>query len=97
MAKKRKHQFHCERCGSGCEIYKKGKGHRVLVCPRCGILATNPLPLLALGAQAVGSAIASKVMGGGEKKKESNVNINKNYDIKVDKYSTEEKVRDALK
>ncbi len=25
-----------------CEIYKKGKGHRVLVCPECGIIARNP-------------------------------------------------------
>lgn len=24
-------------------IYKKGKNHRVLVCPRCGVLATNGL------------------------------------------------------
>lgn len=40
--KKKKHQFHCNHCGSPCEIYKKGKGHRVLVCPYCGVLATNP-------------------------------------------------------
>jgi len=46
MARK-KRQFHCHECGSPTEIYKKGRGHRVLVCPRCGILATNPLPLLA--------------------------------------------------
>lgn len=45
--KKRKHQFHCEKCGSPCEIYKKGKNHRVLVCPKCGVLATNPIPLIA--------------------------------------------------
>ncbi len=43
----KKHQFHCEKCGNPCEIYKKGKKHRVLVCPECGVLATNPLPLLA--------------------------------------------------
>lgn len=24
-------------------IYRKGKNHRVLVCPRCGVLATNGL------------------------------------------------------
>ncbi len=46
MAKK-KHQFHCEKCGQPCEIYKKGKKHRVLVCPECGVIATNPLPLVA--------------------------------------------------
>ncbi len=43
----KKRQFHCERCGNPCEIYKKGKKHRVLVCPECGVIATNPLPLLA--------------------------------------------------
>ncbi len=42
MAKKRKHQFYCESCRMPCEIYKKGKGHRVLVCPECGIIARNP-------------------------------------------------------
>ena len=40
--KKRKHQFHCQFCGMPCEIYKRGKSHRVLVCPSCGILANNP-------------------------------------------------------
>lgn len=48
--KKKKHVFHCSECGSACEIYKKGKNHRVLICPKCGILATNPLPLLAMAA-----------------------------------------------
>lgn len=41
MAKK-KPSFHCQACGNPCTIYKKGKGHRVLVCPKCGVLATNP-------------------------------------------------------
>jgi len=40
MTKKR--QFHCQQCGHACDIYKKGKNHRVLVCPSCGVLATNP-------------------------------------------------------
>jgi hypothetical protein len=35
------HKFHCERCDSECNIYKKGRNHRVLVCPKCGVLATN--------------------------------------------------------
>jgi hypothetical protein len=43
MAKK--HSFHCQTCGEECTIYKKGKGHRVLVCPKCGVLATNPIKL----------------------------------------------------
>jgi len=41
MMKKNKHAFHCEHCNSECMIYKKGKSHRVLVCPHCGVLATN--------------------------------------------------------
>lgn len=47
---KKKHIYHCSKCGSPCTIYKKGKTHRLLSCPRCGILASNPLPLLALAA-----------------------------------------------
>lgn len=75
--KKLKHQFHCEKCGNPCEIYKKGKNHRVLVCPTCGVLATNPLPLLAgiaagkaikTGVQAVSGLVTGK-----SKKKESDV------------------------
>ena len=34
--------FHCQNCGNECTIYKKGKAHRVLVCPECGVIATNP-------------------------------------------------------
>lgn len=45
MAKKAKRQFHCQKCNSPCEIYKKGRKHRVFVCPSCGILATNPFSL----------------------------------------------------
>ncbi len=51
--KQKKHQFHCSKCDAACEIYKKGKSHRILVCPNCGILATNPLPLLAAGGMAL--------------------------------------------
>ena len=36
-----KNTFYCENCDSACLIYKKGKSHRVLVCPKCGVLATN--------------------------------------------------------
>ena len=50
-----KHTFYCDACHSPCMIYKKGKAHRVLVCPRCGVLATNGL-LSVLGG-AIGSAI----------------------------------------
>jgi len=48
--------FFCERCKAGCLIYKKGKGHRVLVCPNCGVLATNGL--LSLAGGAIGSVLA---------------------------------------
>lgn len=41
MAKK-KHVFHCTKCGNPCSIYHKGKAHRLLVCPTHGILAVNP-------------------------------------------------------
>jgi len=38
---KKAHKFHCERCSNPCTVYKHGKGHRVFVCPTCGVLATN--------------------------------------------------------
>lgn len=95
MAKKRKHQFHCEKCGSPCEIYSKGKKHRVLVCPQCGVIATNPLPLVA---GLVARGVAKKAIGavapllGGKKEEKKDRPF-----IVKDNYSTEERVRDALK
>ena len=67
--KHRKHQFHCQRCGSPCEIYRKGKNHRVLVCPNCGVLATNPTvagKLLKIGASLIPGVggVASALIGG---------------------------------
>lgn len=49
--KKRRH-INCTRCSGIASWYKKGKGHRVLVCANCGIIASNPIPLLALAAAA---------------------------------------------
>jgi len=48
MVKKR--QFHCQTCGNPCETYRKGRKHKVLICPHCGVIATNPLPLALLAA-----------------------------------------------
>ena len=42
MAKRHKKPLICYSCGSIIEIYKKGKKHRVFVCPNCGIIADNP-------------------------------------------------------
>jgi len=53
--------------------YKKGRGHRVLICQCCGIIATNPLPLLAMAGSAVAPYVidkASEILGGGSNKKE---------------------------
>lgn len=62
--RKQKHQFHCEKCNSGCTIYRKGKKHRVLVCPRCGVLATNPFSAGgALTGAATGATLGSVVPG----------------------------------
>ena len=36
-----KNTFFCDRCDSPCMIYRKGSSHRVLICPKCGVLATN--------------------------------------------------------
>ena len=67
MVKKAKHQFHCQYCGDPCEIYKKGKKHRVLVCPQCGVLATNPFSVRkALKGVAKTVPVLSQVVGATE-------------------------------
>ena len=64
MAKRKTHVFHCSHCDNACMIYKKGKAHRVLVCPKCGVLATNPFSLTG-ALKGVGKTIpvASQVIG----------------------------------
>lgn len=113
--RKTKRQFHCEKCNSPCTIYKKGKKHRVLVCPRCGVLATNPFSAGgALGGAATGATIGSVVPGvgtaigagvggliggfyGGEEKpktrSDGGVLVTR---APSDRYTTQERVRDAL-
>jgi hypothetical protein len=60
MAKK--HSFHCQVCNSELTIYKKGKKHRVLVCPTHGIIATNPFSLKgAAGGAILGAELGSVV------------------------------------
>jgi len=56
MAKKR--EFHCQQCNSVLTIYRKGKKHRVLVCPEHGVLATNPF---SFGRAATGAATGGAV------------------------------------
>jgi len=59
-----KHSFYCEKCNSPCLIYRKGKNHRVLVCPQCGVLATNGKAKLAGKiAKRAGKAILGEVPG----------------------------------
>lgn len=93
--KKKKHQFHCQSCGSPCEIYKKGKGHRVLICPNCGVLATNPLPLMAVAAAAKGLSLAKTLIGKkktAEKKETSDKPV-----VYRDTFDTGERMELALK
>ena len=64
-----KNTFYCDNCDSPCMIYRKGSRHRVLVCPKCGVLATNGKAgktLLKRGAKAVLGEIpgASFIMEG---------------------------------
>jgi len=97
---KRKHIFHCERCGNPLTIYKKGKAHRVLVCPQHGVIATNPLPLMA--AAVAGKAalkVGKKVLGKGNPKKEdAPATPGRQVIIKddADKYNQADKIRLAL-
>ena len=57
--RKRKHVFYCNECGMPCMMYKKGKSHRVLVCPKCGVLATNGIGTI------LGGAVGSIIPGAG--------------------------------
>lgn len=64
MAQKR--IFHCNTCAKPCTVYKKGKKHRVLVCPSCGVLATNPFSFgRAAGGASAGAAVGSVIPGAG--------------------------------
>lgn len=106
MAKRAKRQFHCERCGQPCTIYKKGKKHRVLVCPECGVLATNPFSfgkaLKGVGKGAVraipivGDLIAGAAEGfdGG---KASSVTPTMSMSRPSNRYTTDKRVADALR
>jgi len=58
----KKTQFHCNYCESPCEIYKKGKKHKVLVCPQCGVLATNP-SVVGKVVKRAGKAILGEIPG----------------------------------
>lgn len=60
---RKKRQFHCQKCGSGCTTYRKGRAHRVLVCPNCGVIATNPSVTGALGGASTGATIGSLFPG----------------------------------
>lgn len=103
MRKKKlaKNTFYCEKDGLPCTIYKKGKNHRVLVCPKCGVLATNGLLKSALD-------IATDFVPGGKvvKLAASALGINP-LDEKekaapratssTSRYSEREKIHDALR
>lgn len=65
MRKKTKRQFHCDKCNSPCTIYKHGKKHRVLVCPECGVLATNPFSIKGALKGGARGAIGSIPVAGG--------------------------------
>lgn len=95
---KKKRQFHCEKCGSPCEIYKKGKKHRVLVCPKCGVIATNPLPLMAGALALKGVKAGASMLGiGGKSKDTEKPTTQKIININRDEFDTEERVTLALK
>ena len=69
MSRHKAHAFHCNHCASPCTIYKKGRGHRVLVCPNCGVIATNPTLAGSIfkgvvGAVPIVGGVASGVIGG---------------------------------
>lgn len=94
--RKKKHTFHCQRCGTPCQIYKKGKGHRLLVCPNHGILATNPLPLGMLAAAVAPSLIEKGLDFISPTKKETQSPSYQKIEY-VDKYTAQERYADAMR
>lgn len=63
MAKGKKH-IYCQKCGNISNWYRKGKRYKVLVCPKCGIIAHNPIPWSTIGS-VVGSVIPGGSLVGG--------------------------------
>lgn len=60
----RRHKMFCK-CGQEITVVKVKRGHKHYVCPGCGIIASNPLPLAALAlpaAKVAGSWLAWKAM-----------------------------------
>jgi len=47
MSKKAKKHIYCSNCEGVAVWYKKGK-YRKLICDRCGVIAHNPIPLIAM-------------------------------------------------
>jgi ribosomal protein S27E len=74
MSRHKAKSFHCQKCGAPCTIYKKGKAHRVLVCPSCGVIATNPTvagSILKAGASMIPvfGGVASSLIGDAQSRK----------------------------
>lgn len=65
----------------------------MLVCPNCGVIATNPLPLAALA----GTALISGAKALISRKKQATAEKADKPVILRESYSSEERVRDALK
>jgi len=60
MAKKRKKAIYCGNCEGVAVWYKKGK-YRKLICDRCGVIAHNPVPLIAAAASYLAPKVIEKV------------------------------------
>lgn len=100
MAKK-KHHWLCGQCEHPCEVYKKGKSKKTLVCPTHGIIAHNPSPFKKIADIATdfvpGGRIVKNVLGVAglnpfdEKEKQHSSSTPRRS------YSTEDRVRDALR
>jgi len=94
MAKKRQ-VFHT--CGAEVNVYRKGKKHRVFVCSRCGIIATNPIPLLGALAAAAAPTLIEKTAGYFSKDKAQKAPDQHIIHETRDRFTTEERVAMALR
>lgn len=60
MAKKRKKNIYCGNCEGIAVWYKKGK-YRKLICDKCGVIAHNPVPLVAAAVSYLAPKVIEKV------------------------------------
>ena len=93
----KRRKFHCHICEAPCEVYRKGKTHRILICPNHGILASNPLPLMAVGLAGKALKGIGRATGIVKPSQDKVSPTQRIIHVERDEFSPEEKISLALK